>query len=275
MKVVMPLITEEESRLPFYVTTIGARENQEELNRPSGYPDYHWIHCIKGKGKLYIENSEFVISEGMSFFFRPRIPHSYHSIVEPWETHWVTFQGYGAGPLLDALGIGKWGVFYLSNIQILDRFLNDIYVTAQSEAPVRGYECSALLYRFIIEIRNNISHGEISLKNSKQKKLQPVISFIEKNYAADPSLEQMSDIIGVTCQHLCRLFKQSYNMRPFVYLTHTRIRKAKELIIDASSLTIREIAAEVGYNDTSYFCSLFKEYEGVTPLEFRKMYGVE
>ena len=34
-------------------------------------------------------------------------------------------------------------------------------------------------------------------------------------------------------------------------------------------MTLKEIAASTGFNDLSYFCSLFKKSEGITPTEFR------
>ncbi|ULL19931.1 AraC family transcriptional regulator [Paenibacillus sp. H1-7] len=33
---------------------------------------------------------------------------------------------------------------------------------------------------------------------------------------------------------------------------------------------LNETAQRVGYRDTSYFCSAFKQLEGVPPLEFRR-----
>ncbi|WP_083809817.1 AraC family transcriptional regulator [Mahella australiensis] len=36
------------------------------------------------------------------------------------------------------------------------------------------------------------------------------------------------------------------------------------------SSNIKEISHAVGYNDVSYFCSLFRKYEGMTPGAFRK-----
>ncbi|MCX7842704.1 MAG: AraC family transcriptional regulator [Clostridia bacterium] len=32
------------------------------------------------------------------------------------------------------------------------------------------------------------------------------------------------------------------------------------------------MSRQVGYNDVSYFCAVFRDNEGLTPSEFRKMY---
>ena len=35
---------------------------------------------------------------------------------------------------------------------------------------------------------------------------------------------------------------------------------------------INEIATAVGYNDCSYFCSVFKKHEMLSPAEFRSLH---
>ena len=39
-------------------------------------------------------------------------------------------------------------------------------------------------------------------------------------------------------------------------------------------MTVKEIAAEVGYNDPFYFSRLFKKYMGVSPSEYKKTDGI-
>jgi AraC-like DNA-binding protein len=60
-------------------------------------------------------------------------------------------------------------------------------------------------------------------------------------------------------------------MRPFEYVTRYRLKCAKELLLNQNDYPIKTIAAMVGYNDTSYFCSTFREYEDCSPLEFKRM----
>lgn len=271
-KSIFPLITEDESKLPFYVKSVGISENQEHMQRLDGYPDYHWLHCVKGKGKLLISGNEYVIAENMGFFFYPSVPHEYYAVCEPWETHWITFDGSSVPSLLDLLGFSMFGVFNISDIHKLERLLADISLSLESENSLRGFECSSILYRFLIELKNCITTGGTHLKSFRHNQLKPAISYIEKNYNKNFPLEELSKLINVTPQHFCRLFKQTFNMRPFTYLTSYRIQKAKELIVGSDCPTIKEVAKNIGFNDTSYFCAIFKEYEGITPIEFRRMH---
>ncbi|MEG6612317.1 AraC family transcriptional regulator [Pseudoclostridium thermosuccinogenes] len=272
-KTIFPLITEEEKKLPFFVTSVGISENQDHMVRPSGCGDYHWLHCVKGSGMLKIDGGEHLISENTGFFFYPRIPHEYYPLEEPWETHWLTFNGYAVHELMELLKLTDWEVFSLSDIQAVENLMEGIYVSLQSSKAVKGFETSVLLYKFLIEVKNHIDPVNSTNKYPKYNQLQPVISYMEQNYSKDITLKELSELIDITPYHLCRIFKQTFNMRPFTYLTRLRVQKAKEMMLESVHEPIREIGKRAGYNDASYFCSIFKEHEGLTPSEFRRMHG--
>ncbi|HOJ09858.1 MAG TPA: AraC family transcriptional regulator [Clostridiales bacterium] len=258
--------------LPFLFTTVGICSNQDYISRPNGHPDYHWLHCVQGKGILLVNNNEHIIHEKSGFFFHPGVAHQYYALEEPWETHWITFNGYAVSPLMQLLGLGKCEVFYILDMLKVEKMFDDIYLSAQSSSVFRGYECSYLLYKFIIELRNCLDTDFSTPRYLKYKQLQPVISFMEDNYNMDISLQDMADIMNVTPRHFCRLFKEAFNLSPFKYLIAYRIKKAKELLVLPDNPTIKEVALKTGYNDISYFCKIFKGYEGLTPLEFKRMY---
>jgi len=265
------MATEEESKLPFVLESIGSRANQEHIVRPDGYPDFHWLHCTSGTGMLIVDNKEFLIQPNTGFFFFPGIPHEYFALTEPWETNWITFGGHASADTVKLLKYKEYGVYANLDTAYLDSLLNEIYNQALAYSPFRAFVCSHLVYRFIVELKNCMDASASGNRNYPAR-LQPVISFIESNYNKAPSLEDMAAVIGVTTRHLCRLFKQLLNITPFDYLTGYRIKKAKEILISEPNPTINEVAEMSGYHNTSYFCSVFKEKEGLTPLEFKRIH---
>lgn len=269
-----PVITDEEAKLPFYLKGIGIQENQEHIERPNGHPDFHWIHVAKGKGKLHLNGKEYIISENMGFFIFPGVPHEYYSLQENWETHWITFDGYAVPELLNQIGLSKSSAFFIQDVHLIEACFSEIMRSASLTATFNGFEASVYLYQFLVMCRNRISYNN-RLKYDKYKQLDPVIAFLEQNYNKNPSLKEMAEIIDVTPHHLCRLFKEVFKIRPFEYFTKIRLKKAKELMLEADNLTIKYVAKKVGYNDISYFCSIFKEYEGITPTEFKGIHRKE
>lgn len=271
-KMIFPIITEEESKLPFYITSIGSLENQNYVNRPEGYNSYHWLHCTSGSGRLSIGGREYVIDAGTAFLFFPGVPHEYYAVREPWTSFWITFDGCSVPELMSALGIDNYKIYKITDIKRVDALHADIHSAASSEHPLRGIECSHQLYRFLLEVKGFTSTWESRSKNKKYRRLQPILDHIENNYSRDISLSELAVASGITPQHVCRLFREAYHMRPFEYLNRLRLQKAKEMLVSPSNPLLKEIAASAGYNDTSYFCAVFKEHEGMTPVEFKRMH---
>jgi two-component system response regulator YesN len=69
--------------------------------------------------------------------------------------------------------------------------------------------------------------------------------------------------------YFLHLFKQASGATFTDYLTRTRIDKAKSLLL-GSNFNITEIAYKVGYSDSNYFSTVFKNSEGMTPSAYRK-----
>ncbi|RFS15375.1 AraC family transcriptional regulator [Emticicia sp. C21] len=78
-----------------------------------------------------------------------------------------------------------------------------------------------------------------------------------------------ASLLHVTPNHLNKSVKAATGKSPTKWIDETIVLEAKVLLYQ-SNLSISEIAAEIGLFDQSYFSRLFKKYEGITPLQFRK-----
>ena len=71
-----------------------------------------------------------------------------------------------------------------------------------------------------------------------------------------------------------RLFNKYMQKRFVEYLAELRISKARQrLATTADSIT--DIAMQTGYTTTSYFIQQFKEYNGITPKQFRENFNMK
>ena len=96
-----------------------------------------------------------------------------------------------------------------------------------------------------------------------------VLSIIENNFNKILTVDQISREVYLSPNYIRTIFKEKTGETILEYLTKYRIKKAAELLGD-KSLKIHEVAKAVGYENTSYFCSLFCRYHGITPNEYRK-----
>ncbi len=96
-----------------------------------------------------------------------------------------------------------------------------------------------------------------------------VSDYIRNNFMEALTLEQLASLVSVSPSYLIRIFRKELGTTPMHYLCSTRIHTAKSLL-QASSLSIDEIAQHVGYQDTSYFWRVFKRMTGISPSGYRK-----
>lgn len=274
MKANFSIISDDVKRLPFYVTGIGMKDNQNPICRKEGYPDFQIALCLKGQGIFSADGKNHVISEGLGFFFFPDIPHEYFPKTESWTIKWLVFNGNQLFPLLSLLNINSYEVFNIQDIQKFNGLFDKIDFLLDHDEVMGAAECSALLYTTIVEMGKCIHLINSETVLTKRRRLEPVLSYMDERYNTDLSLNEMADVINITPHFLCRLFQQYYHTTPFKYLLKLRIQKSKQLFFKCPDMLVKDVAHNVGFHDVSYFCLVFKTNEGITPTEFRSIHGI-
>ncbi|WHH58542.1 AraC family transcriptional regulator [Petroclostridium sp. X23] len=103
------------------------------------------------------------------------------------------------------------------------------------------------------------------------KVYEKVIKFIDENYQSELSLDNVSEVVGLSPSYLSLVFKEVSGINFVEYVNRYRIMKAKTYLNDIS-LTVSQISNKVGYINSNTFIKVFKKYEGITPGQFREMY---
>ncbi|MCM1165302.1 MAG: AraC family transcriptional regulator [Lachnospiraceae bacterium] len=258
-------IIEREKNLPYYVTCIGEADPQPLISRPDGYLCPQIILCSEGSGILQTEGMERQITAGTAFFLPAGAPHNYFQTDNTWRTHYVSFAGYSAEILLRQLGLTEPGVFPV-DLGIMRSIFQRMISILKSDKFYGGFTASAILYEYMIELNHQII-GTESRFASESASLTPVLNYIDTHYSEVIELGTLCELIQVTPQYLCRLFRKRLGMRPLEYITQRRIQQAKVYLREGEK-TIKEIALEVGYADAGYFSAVFKRSEGVSPRRY-------
>jgi two-component system response regulator YesN len=112
---------------------------------------------------------------------------------------------------------------------------------------------------------------QVYYQQNQSKTLQIVKKYIECNFNdSSLSLQRASRELGISCQHISRLFRQETENTFVEYLTKIRVRKAVSLLLSTDML-VCNIAEMVGYTSQYYFSNVFKKTLGVSPLEYRRL----
>jgi AraC family transcriptional activator of pobA len=83
------------------------------------------------------------------------------------------------------------------------------------------------------------------------------------------SVAEYASMLHITPNHLNKAVKSVTGKSPTKWIDEAIVLEAK-VLLHQSQLPISSIAAAVGLVDASYFSRLFRKYEGITPLAFRK-----
>ena len=96
-----------------------------------------------------------------------------------------------------------------------------------------------------------------------------VRDLVEANYMRPEfSLSEAAEHTSFSPNYFTMLFKDCFSKTFVEYLTDIRLDKAKELLL-LSDLKISKISLRTGYDNPSYFSSVFKKKTGFTPNDFR------
>ena len=261
----------DEVYLPMYVLGVGGRDTEFHFIRNEGYPNHQIVYCVRGGGMLKLEGHSYPIMAGDAFYLPPHVPHEYYPTEEIWETHWLTFEGREVKPMLDYIKLDRAKVFHIHDLNAVEPIFKKILYLMKTNYFYGGQQSSAYLYNFFIELNRVVNLQNGTQDGAKLNQLQPVLDYIDRNFTKDLTLSELSDLIDLSPQYLCRLFKDCLNLRPFEYLARKRIQQAKIYLLE-DRMNINEISSKVGYNDCSYFCAVFKKHEMLSPAEFRSLH---
>jgi len=255
--------------LPFCLTGIGGSEYQGHIYRPEGYKWHQILFCAEGKGVLKYDDVTVELNAGNCVFLPENYPHEYYPVNKRWDVRWIAFEINGCDRILNRFGITKPTVISAADNAEMENIFDKMLTLQRTDILYCDYTCSGLVYDFIIAFHRHLKADADSAKSRRLTMLLPALQYMYDNFRKDFSLAFLADLIGVTPQHFCRLFRETLNMRPNDYLIGRRLDEAKRLICE-NKLSIAEIAELSGFHDPSYFSTVFKKREGISPAEYRK-----
>ncbi len=94
--------------------------------------------------------------------------------------------------------------------------------------------------------------------------------YIKDNYNMDIGLASAAKMLGVSTEHLSRVFKADTGFGFNEYLSLLRLKRAEEMLRNEPGRSVGEIAYLSGFNDGNYFSYKFKSLYGYAPTEFRR-----
>lgn len=85
-----------------------------------------------------------------------------------------------------------------------------------------------------------------------------------------PSVQELAELCGLSRSHLMRTFKASTGNSLHEFITEQRLAMARALLAEGR-LSIKEVAARLGFSSPGHFTNAFQRHEHMTPSQFRRL----
>lgn len=264
-----------ESERPYILDGLATDYTMHKMVRQEAKPGCMWLQTRKGSGQLIIAGQRMSVSQGQGLWINPGQTYELAANPEGWTVDWLALSGSGLDCLMQSNPeLSQPTVFQLAD----DTVLHDHFVAILEQGP--DYSRSAYnrysmdAYSCILQISQQIRIETESGRGSREQRLKPVLDYIALHFRESITLEVLSQVMGVTPQHLCTVFRKLMGLRIFEYINQIRIHASKSDLIANPDKSVKSVANDCGFDDVSYFCSIFKRFEKITPGDFRKLYHV-
>ncbi|HEX8544044.1 MAG TPA: AraC family transcriptional regulator [Pseudomonas sp.] len=208
---------------------------------------------------------------------------------EPYEMRWETQGGadfqvvhvYLSQRLLD-LAVRDVLAGRVNNLQLRDvsgardapvsRLIRVLHQEVTGPGPISSLYLQGVAQALAIHLVRNYrdEHGGLRPPNAlPAHKLHRVIDRMEQGLATEFSLAALAAEAGMSAFYFSRLFRRATGQSPSQYFIQMRMAVARRLLLQ-STLSVIEVALEVGYGSPSHFAHVFKRHTGITPREYRR-----
>ena len=100
-------------------------------------------------------------------------------------------------------------------------------------------------------------------------KVGKIVNYILFNLQENLTLDSVAKAFSFSPVYINRILKKEVGMTVVQYIKTQRVALAK-MLLHFDDISVSEIAALSGYPDCSYFCRVFKQKTGISPLQYKE-----
>ena len=116
--------------------------------------------------------------------------------------------------------------------------------------------------------QNNAGHRMESCESEVVRKIEQSIAYMLRHLDEPLQVATLAARAGISPSHFFALFKRQIGCAPIDYFIRLRMQHACRLL-DETMLSVKEVAAVLGYDDQFYFSRVFKAVNNVPPSRYR------
>lgn len=229
---------------------------------------YQIVYIENGRGRAELGRQEGKqnIPSGSVFILFPNIWHRYApELSVGWTEHWVECKGTAFDMAVNSGMLDRRRpVFRNIDQAAIQATFAEIHALAAKDAVGNQPVLSMLGLKLLAILAGPRNASE----NSTNRTVNTVRMMLLERCADNRPMEDIANALNVSYSNLRRTFRVNTGMSMKDYQTEMRIHKAKDLL-DNTDLSIKGIAAQLGYSSGFHFSNQFRKIAGCPPTEWR------
>jgi LacI family transcriptional regulator len=125
--------------------------------------------------------------------------------------------------------------------------------------------------RIFINAQSVVSRQSTELLAIDDSDVVSALQFIRHKYGAGISVDDVASAVNLSRSTLDRRFAQFTGTTVKAEIIRTRLERIKQLLVD-TDYTLSTVATMVGYAHVEYMSTMFKQFTGETPGQYRQLY---
>ncbi|MBX4268887.1 AraC family ligand binding domain-containing protein [Clostridium estertheticum] len=241
---------------------------------PNHFHEYYVIGFIEsGKRYLSCKNKEYTVKTGDLTLFNPHDNHNCKQV----DGRTLDYRCINIETdVMKKVAYEITGKEYLPYFTETVLFSSDLlsslselhHMIMQEEKDFKKEEIFLLIIEQLIA---EYDHADAAVTTQPPNtEIKAVCDFLENNYMKSITLNDLSDLTGISKYYLLRSFTKQKGISPYCYLETIRIGNAKKLL--EQQIAPIDVALQTGFTDQSHFTNFFKKLIGLTPKQYMNIF---
>lgn len=265
----------------------------QSIVRNSWVPNFHRTRSDKlyvvtdGTGVARLNNEEYIVRAGDVFLIPAgTIQQGDTDAVNPIHKMWAHFQA-STTRTLQLLSLFPPPLCLKGESSAcIAALTSELLVEWKGQAPARQLAIKSLLMRILLtayRAPERDFRAPDSVKPSPKDalneggssrlpldRIRAALALMNRSYNQSLSLADLAKCACLHPTYFNQVFKRVVGMPPMKFLEQQRLRRAQELL-SRDTISVADIALEVGYQDPYYFSRAFRRLTGLSPSAWREM----
>ncbi|MEI7026660.1 arabinose operon transcriptional regulator AraC [Paenibacillus sp. y28] len=244
------------------------------VRRSGGTKDWLITYTLRGEGHYMLQHAHYPCREGDVVLLSPGTPHLYRTPPGGcWEFMWAHFipdPRWSAWLRLPSDSKGM-DILHIGHASSRERLRGAFERLIQSSRDSSRYHM-LLSLNAMEEILLYLQQSTDNSTQSIDPRVEDTLQYISRHLKEQHRIEHLARRVLLSPSRLSHLFKEETGESIVETLLNIRLRQAARLL-EHTTMSVAEIAEEVGFHSPFYFTKQFKHRFGLNPTSYRGRYS--